>query len=66
MAETSTRHHSIDLGSLQTALVSARKAHAANAKALTKAQDAHAQSKKSLDDSHAALDAASRSILANG
>lgn len=58
--------HSIDLGTLQSTLANARRQHATNAKALTKAQDAAARSKKTLDDAHAALDAASRNILANG
>lgn len=61
-----TNHHSIDLGTLQSTLQNARRQHATNAKALTKAQDAAARSKKTLDDAHAALDAASRNILANG
>lgn len=58
--------HPIDLGTLQSALQNSRRQHATNAKALTKAQDAAARSKKILDDTHAALDAASRNILANG
>lgn len=58
--------HPVDLGTLQTALANARRQHASNQKALTKAQEAHARSKKVLDDSHAALDAASRNVLANG
>lgn len=61
-----TSRHSIDLGTLQSTLVNARRTHALNARALTKAQDAAARSKKVLDDAHAALDAASRNILANG
>lgn len=58
--------HPIDLGTLQTALTVARRTHGTNAKALTKAQDAHSRSKKALDDATANLEAASRSILANG
>lgn len=58
--------HPVDLGTLQTALQNARRTHTTNQKALTKAQEAHARSKKVLDDSHAALDAASRNVLANG
>jgi hypothetical protein len=61
-----TNRHSIDLGTLQTTLQNARRQHSTNSKALTKAQDAAARSKKTLDDAHAALDAASRNILANG
>jgi hypothetical protein len=56
----------IDLGTMQSALANARRTHALNSKALTKAQDAAARSKKILDDAHAALDAASRNVLANG
>lgn len=58
--------HPIDLGTLQTALQNARRQHSTNARALTKAQDAASRSKKVLDDTTAALDAASRNILANG
>lgn len=61
-----TNRHPIDLGTLQSTLQNARRQHATNAKALCKAQDAAARSKKTLDDTHAALDAASRNILANG
>lgn len=62
----STQKHSIDLGTLQTALVNARRQHTLNSKAMVKAQEAHAQSKKVLDDAQAALDAGSRSVLQNG
>jgi len=58
--------HPIDLGTLQTTLQNARRAHGTNQKALTKAQDAAGRSKKALDDATANLEAASRSILANG
>lgn len=58
--------HSIDLGALQSALQLARRTHTANVKALTKAQEAHSRSKKVLDDTTAALDAASRNVLSNG
>jgi len=58
--------HPIDLGTLQTALQNARHQHTTNGKALTKAQEAHARSKKVLDDAQASLEAASRSVLANG
>lgn len=61
-----TNRHPIDLGTLQSTLVNARRQHTTNSRALTKAQDAAARSKKTLDDAHAALDAASRNILANG
>lgn len=61
-----TNRHPIDLGTLQSALQNARRQHQTNSRTLTKAQDAAARSKKVLDDSHAALDAASRNILANG
>lgn len=61
-----TNRYSIDLGTLQTQLVNARRTHTLNSRALTKAQDSAARSKKVLDDTHAALDAASRNILANG
>ena len=56
----------IDLGALQSALLTARETHQANSKALTKAQEAHARSKRALDDATAALDASSRCVLANG
>lgn len=58
--------HSIDLGTLQTALANARRLHTTNGKALTKAQESFARSKKTLDDAQASLEAASRSVLANG
>ncbi len=61
-----TNRHPIDLGTLQSALAASRRTHASNQKALLKAQDAHARSKKVLDDAQASLEAASRSVLANG
>lgn len=61
-----TSKHPIDLGTLQTALVASRRTHLANQRALTKAQEAAARSKKALDDAQANLEAASRSVLANG
>lgn len=58
--------HPIDLGTLQTALQSARRTHLGNQRALTKCQEATARSKKALLDAQEALDAGSRSVLANG
>ncbi len=58
--------HSIDLGTLQTALQTARRTHSINQRNLTKAQEASARSKKALDDAQASLDAGARSVLQNG
>jgi hypothetical protein len=58
--------HSIDLGTLQTILANARRAHSSNAKALSKAQEAAKRSKLALDSATAALEDAARNILANG
>lgn len=57
---------SIDLGTLQTAFINARRAHANNTKALAKAQDAAKRSKQAFDSAQAALDDAARNVLANG
>lgn len=63
MAKTA---HSIDLGSLQSALVAARKLHGTNSKAKEKADEAFARSKRALLAAQEALDAASKTVLNGG
>lgn len=63
MATTSP---SINLGTLQATLLSARKVHSTNAKALTKAQEAAKRSKLALENATAALEDAARNVLSNG
>lgn len=57
---------SIDLGTLQTTLMNARRADSTNSKTLAKAQEASKRSKLALASAQAALDDAARNVLANG
>ena len=61
-----TQAPSINLGSLQSTLLAARKEHSACSKALAKAQEAAKRSKLALENATAALEEAARNVLANG